>query len=175
MVLVKNICFDLGNSRRSLNDGPSELHWQLILVVSTTEDISKSSWRYWLWSSLLWAGICRWFARLLWHITWVQCGVNSCPSYWRSVVSSWNTVAGIHVRPLQCCKYKDICSQYFIDHPAIISGQGIKIEIDGSKFEWRKYNRERYMCMLTSLTLGIWWNRAYNRGELSGGSYQREM
>ena len=28
----------------------------------------------------------------------------------------------------------DICSQYFIDHPAIIGGPGVEVEIDESKF-----------------------------------------
>ena len=38
---------------------------------------------------------------------------------------------------------RDICAHYFIDHPAIIGGPGVKVEIDESKFGNRKYNRGR--------------------------------
>eukprot|EP00731_Ephydatia_muelleri_P003003 Em0001g3003a len=38
---------------------------------------------------------------------------------------------------------RDICAQYFIDHPSIIGGPGFEIEIDESKFGKRKYNRGR--------------------------------
>ena len=38
---------------------------------------------------------------------------------------------------------RDICAQYFIDHPAIIGGPGVEVEIDESKFGKRKYNRGR--------------------------------
>ena len=40
---------------------------------------------------------------------------------------------------------RDVCAQYFIDHPAIIGGQGVEDEIDESKFGRRKYNRGRYV------------------------------
>ena len=39
--------------------------------------------------------------------------------------------------------HRDVCAQYFIDHPLQIGGAG-KVEIDESKFGQRKYNRERY-------------------------------
>ena len=38
---------------------------------------------------------------------------------------------------------RDICAQYFIDHPAITGGPGVEVEIDESKFGKRKYNRGR--------------------------------
>ena len=38
---------------------------------------------------------------------------------------------------------RDVCTQYFIDHPAIIGGPGVKIETDDSKFGRHKYNRGR--------------------------------
>ena len=38
---------------------------------------------------------------------------------------------------------RDICAQYFIDHPSVIGGPGIEVEIDESKFGKRKYNRGR--------------------------------
>ena len=38
---------------------------------------------------------------------------------------------------------RDICAQYFIDHPCVIGGPGIEVEIDKSKFGKRKYNRAR--------------------------------
>ena len=38
---------------------------------------------------------------------------------------------------------RDICIQYFIDHPAVIGGPGKEVEIDESKFGKRKYNRGR--------------------------------
>ena len=40
---------------------------------------------------------------------------------------------------------RDICKQYFIDHPSVIGygGPGIEVEIHESKFGKRKYNRGR--------------------------------
>lgn len=38
---------------------------------------------------------------------------------------------------------RDICAQYFIDHPAIIGGPGVEVEIDESKFGKRKFHRGR--------------------------------
>ena len=38
---------------------------------------------------------------------------------------------------------RDICTQYFIDHPSVIGGPGIEVEIDESMFGKRKYNRGR--------------------------------
>ena len=35
---------------------------------------------------------------------------------------------------------RDVCAQYFIDHPAVIGGPGVEVEIDESKFGRRKYN-----------------------------------
>ena len=37
--------------------------------------------------------------------------------------------------------FRDVCAQYFIDHPAVIVGQGVEVEIDESKFGKRKFNR----------------------------------
>ena len=36
---------------------------------------------------------------------------------------------------------RDICIQFFIDHPAVVGGPGKEVEIDESKFGKRKYNR----------------------------------
>ena len=36
-----------------------------------------------------------------------------------------------------------MCAQYFIDHPAVIGGVNVEVEIDESKFGRRKYNRGR--------------------------------
>ena len=38
---------------------------------------------------------------------------------------------------------RDICVQYFIDHPVVIGGPGKEVEIDENKFGKRKYNRGR--------------------------------
>ncbi len=40
--------------------------------------------------------------------------------------------------------HRDVCAQYFLDHPTIIGGPGTIVEIDESKFGRRKYNRGRY-------------------------------
>ena len=40
--------------------------------------------------------------------------------------------------------HRDVCAQYFIDHPLQIGGPGKVIEIGESKFGRRKYNRGRY-------------------------------
>ena len=44
---------------------------------------------------------------------------------------------------------RDVCVQHFVDHPAVIGGPGLVVEIDKSKFGKRKYNRGR-------LTEGHW-------------------
>ena len=38
---------------------------------------------------------------------------------------------------------RDVCGQYFLDHPIIIGGPGTVVEIDESKFGKRKYHRGR--------------------------------
>ena len=35
---------------------------------------------------------------------------------------------------------RDVCAQYFPDHPKVIGGPGEEVEIDESKFGRRKYN-----------------------------------
>ena len=37
--------------------------------------------------------------------------------------------------------FRDVCAQYFVDHPAVIVGQGVEVEIDESKFGKWKFNR----------------------------------
>ena len=38
---------------------------------------------------------------------------------------------------------RDVCGQYFLDHPVTIGGSGRIVEIDELKFGRRKYNRGR--------------------------------
>ncbi len=40
--------------------------------------------------------------------------------------------------------HRDICAQWFLDHPVQIGGVGKVVEIDESKFGRRKYYRGRY-------------------------------
>ena len=40
--------------------------------------------------------------------------------------------------------HRDVCAQYFIDHPLQIGGAGKVVEIDEAKFGRRKYNRGWY-------------------------------
>ena len=39
---------------------------------------------------------------------------------------------------------RDVCAEYLRQHPIIIGGVGIEVEIDESKFGCRKYNRGRW-------------------------------
>ena len=39
--------------------------------------------------------------------------------------------------------FRDVCAQYFFDHPMTIRGPGTVVEIDESKFGKRKYYRGR--------------------------------
>ena len=63
---------------------------------------------------------------------------------------------------------RDVCSQYFLDHPVLIGGPGKIVEIDESKFGRRKYNRVRVVD-------GHWVFGGVERGTLrhSRVSYQR--
>ena len=38
---------------------------------------------------------------------------------------------------------RDVCAQYYVDHPNVIGGPGVEVEIDESKFGRRKYHRGR--------------------------------
>ena len=46
---------------------------------------------------------------------------------------------------------RDICTEYFLAHPAVISGPGVEVEIDESIFGKRKYNRGRVVDELCSI------------------------
>ena len=52
---------------------------------------------------------------------------------------------------------RDVCAQYFLDHPIVIGGPGTVVEIDESKFGKRKYKREG-----SGWALGFWRNRAWH-------------
>ena len=39
---------------------------------------------------------------------------------------------------------RDVCAEYIQQHPVVIGGVGIEVEIDESKFGGRKYNRGRW-------------------------------
>ena len=41
--------------------------------------------------------------------------------------------------------FRDVCSQYFLDHPITIGGPGKIVEIDESKFGKTKYHRGRHV------------------------------
>ena len=61
---------------------------------------------------------------------------------------------------------RDICIQYFINHPAVIGGPGKEVEIDKSKFGKQKYNRGRAVE-------GHWVFRGVERG--GGDSFLVEV
>ena len=60
---------------------------------------------------------------------------------------------------------RDVCAQYFLDHPTTIGGDGVEVEIDESKFGRRKYHRGRYVeghwvfgeAEAASLGRASWW------------------
>ena len=57
--------------------------------------------------------------------------------------------------------FRDVCTQYFLDHPIVIGGPGTMVEIDESKFGKRKYNRGRAVD-------GHWVDRAWDNTLLHG-------
>eukprot|EP00731_Ephydatia_muelleri_P003668 Em0001g3668a len=55
---------------------------------------------------------------------------------------------------------RDICIQFFIDHPAVVGGPGKEVEIDESKFGKRKYNRGRAVeghWVFGGMERAFWW------------------
>ena len=53
---------------------------------------------------------------------------------------------------------RDVCAQYFLDHPTTIGGDWVEVEIDESKFGKRKYHHGRYVEGLNaSLGRASWW------------------
>eukprot|EP00731_Ephydatia_muelleri_P011616 Em0006g510a len=78
----------------------------------------------------LWAALCT----LLWR-RWLNKLLRS--RYNDSVVPE------VEAPSIQQDVLRDICIQFFIDHPAVVGGPGKEVEIDESKFGKRKYNRGR--------------------------------
>ena len=64
---------------------------------------------------------------------------------WRARRSRYNdsVVPEVEAPSIQQDVLRDICIQFFIDHPAVVGGPGKEVEIDESKFGKRKYNRGR--------------------------------
>ena len=54
---------------------------------------------------------------------------------------------------------RDVCAQYFIDHPVKIGGPNVEVEIDESKFNWTS---EIQQGAIPGGTLGVWRNRKGN-------------
>ena len=58
----------------------------------------------------------------------------------------------------------DICAQYFVDHPAVIGGQGVEVEIDESKFGKRNLIEGGLLMVIGyleelrgRLVIAFWW------------------
>ena len=60
---------------------------------------------------------------------------------------------------------RDVCAQYFVDHPAKIGGPMVEVEIDESKFRRQKYHRGRME--------GVWLNGTDNRELFFGGGTKK--